>query len=121
MNEDFERLAPQLARALKQAWGYTLDDVRDAVESGKMQLWPGQRSAIVTQILERPQGRELFFFLAAGDMDEVRRLYDIVIAWGKSKGCKHTTFVGRKGWERSFLTKEEGWKTKLVVYEREIS
>lgn len=121
MNEDFERLAPQLARALDRAWGYTLDDLRELIDSGKMQLWPGQDSVMVTQILERPQGRELFFFLAAGNMDEVRRLYKIVIAWGRSKGCTHAAFVGRKGWERSFLTREEGWKAEHVVYEREIT
>ncbi|KKM72398.1 hypothetical protein LCGC14_1420940 [marine sediment metagenome] len=121
MSEDFERLAPQVARALDQAWGYTLDDVRVAVESGKMQLWPGQKSAIITQVLERPQGRELYFFLAAGDMEEVQRLYKIVIAWGQSKGCKHAAFVGRRGWSKSFLTREEGWKAKHVVYEREIT
>ncbi len=120
MNEDFERLAPQIARALDRAWGYALDDVRTAVESGKMQLWPGQESAIITQILDLSLGRELYFFLAAGDMDEVQRLYKIVIAWGRSKGCKHALFVGRRGWERSFLTKEEGWKAEQVVYEKEI-
>ena len=118
--EEFERLAPTIARALDHAWGYTLDDVRDAVEVGTMQLWPGQQSAIVTQIIERPRGRELFFFLAAGNMEEVKRLYHIVIAWGRSKECTHTTFVGRKGWEKSFLTREEGWNAKHVVFEREI-
>ena len=120
MSEDFERLAPQLERAIDPSCGYTLDDVRAAVESGKMQLWPGQTSAIVTQVLERPQGRALFFFLAAGDMDEVQRLYKIVIAWGYSKGCKYAAFVGRRGWSKSFLTREEGWKAKQVVYEKEI-
>jgi len=119
--EDFERLAPQLERALKGARGYTLDDVREGISNGQMQLWPGLDSAIISQIIERPQGRELLFFLAAGNMEEMKRLYPIVMDWGRSKGCTYASMIGRKGWERSFLTREEGWKATHVVFEREIT
>ena len=118
---DFDRLAPVLQRALDQAHGYDIDDVRRAVEEGRMLLWPAGNSAVVTQIIERPRGKELYFFLAAGDLRELKILYPIIMEWGRELGCTRAAFVGRRGWERSFLTREEGWDSSLVVYDKEIA
>ena len=116
----FERLAPQIQRALDRAWGYTLEDIRQGIDSGAMQLWDGPASAIVTKVIERPQGLELFFFLAAGDLDEIRDLYPVVMEWARVLGCTHAYFVGRKGWSKSFLTRTEGWEAKDVVFTKEL-
>ena len=116
----FERLAPQIQRALDRSWGYTLEDIRRGIESGAMQLWDAPASALVTKVIQRPQGLELFFFLAAGDLDEIKALYPIVMEWARLLGCDRAYFVGRRGWERSFLTREEGWTTTDVVFSKEI-
>ncbi len=118
--QDFDRLAPEIERALVFTGGaYRLDDVRVAVERGDMQLWPGRRSVIVTRLVEHPRLRELWFFLAAGDMDEIRDLYPIVLQWGEAQGCQRAAFLGRPGWERSFLTRDAGWRASATMYEKE--
>jgi hypothetical protein len=111
-----------LEAALAYAGGtHTVEDVQRGVLKGEYQLWEGQRSIIVTELHDTPQKRELVFFLAAGDMAEVRQLYDIVLAWGRECGCDRACFVGRKGWERTFLTRDEGWTPTHVVYSKELT
>ena len=119
---EFDRLAPVIARALPYTGhAYTVDDVRDLVRTGRAFLWPGVRSAVVTQVVEYPRVKELYFFLAAGDLGEVERLYQIILAWGRAQGCTRAAFVGRAGWQRTFLTKKEGWSPQAVVYVKELS
>lgn len=115
------RLRELLAGALAYAGGtHTVNDVLDAVAKGSMQMWPGVDSVIITQINEWPRRKDLYFFLAAGDMDEVKRLYSVVLDWGRAQGCTYVTTVGRPGWARTFLTREEGWTSTMLLYEREL-
>lgn len=110
-----------LARALTYSGGtHTVQDVLDGVESGEFQLWEGQRSILVTKLMQHPQLLEAFVFLAAGDMREIESLYPTVLDWAKSKGCTRASFLGRPGWERTFLTRDAGWRTRLTVFEKEI-
>jgi hypothetical protein len=120
MPTEFDRLAPVIERALRYDPEWTLEAIAEQITEGTMQLWPGERSAVVTEILQRPRAKVLYFFLAAGEMDEVQRLYHLILAWGKARGCTRASFVGRYGWARSFLTKEEGWHTKLALFEKEL-
>jgi hypothetical protein len=117
---EFDRVAPILERALRYDPEWTLEAIAGQLEAGMMQLWPGERSAVVTEVLVRPKARVLFFFLAAGEMDEIKRLYHLILAWGRERGCTRASFAGRYGWARSFLTKEEGWHTKLALFEKEL-
>jgi len=110
-----------LTRVLPFTGGtHTLDDVLQGVEEGRFIIWPGHRSVIVTEIVDTPGHSILVFFLAAGSMREMRRLYPIILAWGKTQGCTRARIVGRKGWERSFITREEGFTPTAVVFEKEI-
>lgn len=119
--EEFDRLAPEVARALEYEGGlHTVDDIWAGVEKGEFQFWPGERSMLVTQILTFPRQKDLLFFLAAGDLTEIQRLYPIVLEWAKQQGCSRALMAGRKGWERTFLTKEEGWRSTHVVMEKEL-
>ena len=99
---------------------HTLDDVIQGAEEGRFIIWPGHHAIIVTEIVETPGHCILVFFLAAGSMLEMRRLYPIILEWGKTQGCTRARFAGRKGWERSFLTRDEGFTPVAVVYEKEI-
>ena len=119
---EFNRLSGELARALVYGGGeYTLEDIRAEIEQGTMQFWPGQHSVVVTEILQRPRTKVLYFFLAAGDMDEVKRLYHVILEWGRAQGCTRASFAGRYGWGRTFLTREEGWTSQLALYEKELA
>jgi hypothetical protein len=119
--DGFDRLAPYLQQALVLAGTHDLEDVRRALSQGRMQLWPGLKSAIVTQIVDHPQRRELVFFLAAGNLPEIQALYPIVLQWGAMTGCTHAVFMGRLGWSRTFLTKHEGWQLRMAVFEKDLN
>lgn len=119
MTEDAIRR--QIERALVYAGGsHTVDDVIEQCHRGEMQMWEGTQSVVVTQILTYPRLKELCFFIAAGKMSEMQRLGPIIWAWGKEQGCTRAVFVGRPGWARSFLTLEQGWISKLAVFEKEL-
>jgi hypothetical protein len=109
----------QIDAALAYASGsHTFEDVCAAVDAGRMQCWPGAHSVVITEILEYPRKRTLNFFLAGGTLAELEAMTPNILAWAKTQGCHDTVFIGRKGWERSFLTRT-GWKTAdMVILER---
>lgn len=106
-----------LHQALEYAGGtHEMSDVADAITAGTMQFWPGVRSAIVTEVGKYPRCTVLHFFLAAGNTAELESMVPHVLAWGRTQGCTKATLAGRKGWERSFLSRT-GWKTTLYHME----
>lgn len=85
--------------ALKYSGGqHDFDSVRAAIEAGTMQLWPAEKSAAVTEIVEYARKTVINVFLAGGDLEEIARGIDTVAAWGKAQGCDSMTISGRKGW-----------------------
>ena len=102
--------------ALEYSGGtHIYEDVERGILEGRMQIWPGKKSAAVTEIVEYPQKRVLNCFLAAGDMDEIIDMINSAIAWGKLQGCETLTLSGRKGWER--VLSRHGFETVMVVME----
>ena len=120
--EAITRFAPELERALKYTGGtHSLEDLQEAAEAGEIQIWPGVESIMLTKLVDSPQKKELVFFLAAGQMAEVERLYHVVLDWGKKQGCERAVFVGRAGWSKSFLTRSEGWVETHRVYSKDLT
>lgn len=117
---DLEQARPYIQAALRYAQGSpTFDDVVAAVAAGEMQFWPGISSAIITEIIAYPQYRVLNFFLAGGNRTELEEMYPPIERWGVAKGCARAAMLGRKGWDRTFLTQKEGWHQTLVAYEKD--
>ena len=108
--------------ALEYADGsHTFQDVSDAVAAGRMQFWPGPASAVITEILESPRQRSLNIFLAGGNLAEIEVMAPTILDWGRRQGCTKAIFLGRPGWERTFLMRT-GWApAKLVVFEKQLS
>ena len=79
---------------------HSLEDVAMALNRDEMQLWPGIKTAVVTEIITYPRQKIINVFLAAGDMDEVIRILPYVEKHGKMEGCTRMTMTGRKGWEK---------------------
>ena len=110
-----------LADALEYAGGtHTVADVLEAIASGAYQEWRGDRSVVVTQVVENPRVKEAHAFLCAGSLDEVKTMYPVILDWARSIGCTRATFTGRPGWGRTFLTRAEGWTSRLAQYEKEL-
>ena len=113
--EEFERLRHHVAAALEYSGGsHAVEDIADGIRRGFFQLWPGANSVIVTEIIVYPQLKELYVFLAGGDLDEIKLMQPLVESWGKSMGCNRVSLAGRKGWERSFL-RDRGYEPKWFV------
>ena len=109
-----------LERALAYAGGsHTLADIKHAVARGECQKWQGEQSIIITEIKQTPQQKILLFWLAAGNMIELRGMARGIEEWGRSQQCDKAQLIGRRGWERSPLVLD-GWKAVSIVMEKEL-
>ena len=113
--EEFERLRHHVAAALEYSGGtHKVEDIAEGIRQGQFQLWPGKNSVVVTEIIVYPQLKDLHYFLAGGDLDELRLMRPIIESWGKEIGCSRVSLAGRKGWERTFL-RGEGYEPKWFI------
>jgi hypothetical protein len=94
---------------------HTFEDVAALVASGDMRCWPAPHSIILTEIITYPRKRIGHVFLAAGNLAEIEAMTPVIIAWSKTQGCVGAQMWGRKGWERTFLTRT-GWTPSLVLF-----
>jgi hypothetical protein len=112
---EFERLRHHVAAALEYSGGtHKVEDIAEGIRRGQFQLWPSKNSVVVTEIIVYPQLKDLHYFLAGGDLDELRLMRPIIESWGKEIGCSRVSLAGRKGWERTFL-KGEGYEPKWFI------
>ena len=119
MDKELARCRPWIEAALEYSGGtHNFDDVAEALESGKMQLWPAPKGCIVTEIVVYPRKKVLNVFLGAGELDQLMDMHKDVIAWSKAQGCVAVTITGRHGWKKP-LTKH-GWKPLHASYVKEI-
>ena len=89
---------------------YSLADVMAEVDAGEAHLWVFERSAVVTRFIEEPAGRTFFYWLAGGDLDEIKQHEPRMAQWAKAQGCNRKMLAGRAGWQRAL-----GWKRVGVV------
>lgn len=68
--------------------------------ANRAQLWRGDTAAVVTQCVERHDGRALHVWLAGGALRGVLALRPGIEAWGRAQGCEFMTINGRTGWAR---------------------
>ncbi len=121
----WETFRPLVQKALDRSQGeYASDDIRDAVNQGKMQLWildegDSVPALAVTQILTYPQKRYCEIVLAATSRRMGVRFWRgairLVGAFSKHHGCDKFRVFGRKGWGRAM-----GWKEIYAVFEKQI-
>lgn len=120
MTPDIRTHRRYIEAALEYADGtYTFEDVERDVHAGRLQFWPGETSAVITEIIDYPQQRALNYFLAGGNLAELEAMWPVIETWGRSQGCTHALFTGRKGWERTFV-RRIGFQPKLVVFTKEL-
>lgn len=106
--------------ALEYAGGtHNFNDIAAAVLSDRFQIWPSNNAVVVTEIVVYPQLKDLHYFLAGGNLDELKAMRPIIEAWGKGVGCTRVSLAGRKGWERTFL-KDEGYRPNWFVLSKEL-
>lgn len=97
------RCSPWISDALDLAHGtHTMDDVKAMILDGPATFWPGRSAAMVTEVCEFPQMRTLHFWLAGGDLVELRdELKPMAESWAKERGISRATISGRRGWVKA--------------------
>ena len=99
---EFDRCAGWIASALPYSnHCYDIEDIRSACIAGQMQLWPGQKSALVTELCQYPARTGCLVAFAGGDLEELRGMAPTIKQWAKTKGCDFVAVQGRKGWVRA--------------------
>ncbi len=112
-----DRCRPWIEAALKHAGPfYTFDDVKAEVLAGDAILWPGKKSAVVTQFWDFPNSKAINFWLAGGDLDELTAMHDSISEWAKTQGCAHAIIAGRAGWSKAL-----GYKPAWTAMTKELS
>jgi len=118
--EHLYRLRHHVEAALEYSGGtHNFDDIAEMVEKSRLQVWPATRSVVITEIIVYPRLKNLHYFLAGGDLDELSRMRPMIESWGKSIGCTRVTLAGRRGWSETFL-KDEGYKPKWSVLAKDL-
>lgn len=87
-----------LVPAMEDEWAEG-DLINDLI-LGRAQIWPGERSAFVTQLIDQDGKRLIHVLLGGGDIKELLLMHFGIAAWGRSMGAAWATINGRKGWDR---------------------
>lgn len=97
MNADqWARCRAWLRPALRED---TEEHVLQELWANRAQLWPGERSAMVTQLLKGEE-RMIHVWLAGGCLAELLEMRPGVEAWARAQGAQAAWINGRKGWAR---------------------
>ncbi len=105
--------------ALRYAdYSHDFADICAMIDSGQLDFWPGTNSVVITEILSYPKYSALNLFLGAGDVHEIEDAVARAEVFARFAGCDRVVMTGRRGWERSFLTKKADYSAKLVVFEK---
>ena len=111
--EQWERSKPYIERSMKYQDLYTIDDVCSKIEDGSFLLWPGTRSAMVTEFVDFPQKRVCNLIFCGGDYKELKEITDHVEIFAKKMNCSALYGGGRKGWLKKI--KHLGWRSEYVI------
>lgn len=110
--EDWKRLRHHVQAALEHGGNdFTLREVEQHIRDGKWEFWPGVDSAVVTAV-----DLDLRILLAGGTLDELSRMLPEIEADGRRRGCRTIRALGRKGWQRTFLTRDMGLQPSAILY-----
>lgn len=100
------RCRPWIDAALEYASGtHTIEDVEAGIADGRYQFWAGARSAIVSEVIAYPRMKVFNYWLIGGDLRELKYMEPRITQWAKQEqGCSRVIGIGRKGFERVFVS-----------------
>ena len=116
MRQEWERCTPWLEAALHRGGDtLTLAEVKHRIAMGQYQFWPALDSAVVTQVIRGVED-EFNILLAGGNLQTLQQMLPHLERYGRDMGCSLVTVLGRRGWERTFLCREAGYRPVATLY-----
>jgi hypothetical protein len=94
---EWRRCRAWLVPALEDA---TEAEVLAELAAGRVQLWRGERSAMLTQLVAGPEPYVLVW-LGGGELPELMAMAPGVEAWARAQGAWAARINGRRGWARA--------------------
>ena len=110
---EWERCKPYIAKAVKHQDSYTIDDIEDKIRGGIFHLWPGKKSAYITEFVMFPQLKAMNVLFCGGDYKELEEMLPHIEEFAKKAGIQRLYGGGRKGWIRKI--KHLGFKHDYIV------
>lgn len=118
--DEVSRCRTWIEAALEYSQGtHQFVDIAAGILSGRYQLWAGEKAAVVTEIIVYPRLKDLHYFLAGGDLDELKKMRPHIEEWGVKQGCSRVSLAGRPGWSKTFL-KDEGYEPAWFILKKDL-
>lgn len=97
---------------------YTLEDILDLIEQGKMQSFVDGDTWVVTQVHEFPRRKVLDIVFVVGHLGQAVQLLPQLYMFANEIGATLITGYGRDGWD---AVKQPGWKKVGSLYAKELN
>lgn len=92
--------------------GLTLEDFKERVLTGYMQLWVGEGYAAVTEVLNYPSNRVVLVHLGGGELEALIEADGELEKFARIVGATGIEIIGREGWVRAL--RDRGYKKAAV-------
>jgi hypothetical protein len=116
---EFERVAPWLEAALEYSGGtHSIEDVKAAIDAGKLLLITHPQCAMVFEIIIYPRMKVLHGFLCGGDLEAIKGFDPTLVNIARDLGCKRISIAGRHGWGRAL--KDLGYSHTFSVVSKDV-
>lgn len=115
----FDSVAHLLQPAVDRGIGaMELEDYKERVLTGYMQLWVGEGYAAVTEVLNYPRSRVVLVHLAGGELDSLIEADGELEKFARIVEATGIELVGRKGWVKAL--RDRGYKEAAVHLFKEV-
>ncbi len=113
------RWQEHIKRALACQKTHSIEDVEKMVADEYAQLWEGEKSAAVTEVIQFPRSKTLHLWLCGGDLKEITEvMLPKAEEFAREIGCDRMTTGGRPGWDR--VMKRHGFCPSASICEKDL-
>jgi hypothetical protein len=97
-----------------------IEDIEARLAAGEYQFFPGEHSAVVTEIATFRDRKAMIVRYGGGDLQELLdKIEPALCAVAKAMGCDVMMSEGRKGWERA--AEASGYRFAWVTMLKELT
>jgi len=96
---------------------FSLEDIRDELQSGRMQSHSIGDTWAITQVHQWPRRKSVNVLFVVGSIGDSLQLEYKIESWAKEIGADLVTAVGRDGW---WSKRTPGWKKMGTLYSKDV-